>query len=74
MQDLLHMLNRSGAKTDPCGTLFLRLPNQLGGEGEAAICDKLHDHFDYVPLWQQTQKLAGETQVPCSIIGCCEIN
>ena len=34
-----------------------------GGEGEAAVCDKLHDHFDNVPVWQQTQKLAGETTV-----------
>ena len=33
-----------------------------GGEGEAAVCDKLHNHFDHVPLWQQTQKLAGEAE------------
>ena len=45
-----------------------------GGEGEDAVCDKLHDHFNHVPVWRQTQKLAGETAVPYGIIGCCEIN
>ena len=45
-----------------------------GGEGEAVVCDKLHDHFYHVSVWQQTQKLAGESAVPYSIIGCCEIN
>ena len=38
------------------------------------VCDKLHDHFDHVSVWQQTQKLAGEAAVPYSIIGCCEIS
>ena len=45
-----------------------------GGKGEAVVCDKLHEHFDYVPVWQQMQKLAGEAAVPYSIIGCCEIS
>ena len=40
---------------------------------EAAVCDKLHDHFDHVSVWQQTQKLAGEAAVPYGIIGCSEI-
>ena len=35
-----------------------------GGEGEAAVCDQLHDHFDHVLVWQQMQKLAGEAVVP----------
>ena len=43
-------------------------------KGEATVCDKLHDHFDHVPVWQQIQKLAGEVTVPYSIIGCCEVN
>ena len=38
------------------------------------VSDKLHDHFDCVPVWQQMQKLAGEASVPYNIIGCCEIN
>ena len=42
-----------------------------GGKGEAAVCDKLHDHFDHVPAWLQAQKLAGEAAMPYSIIGCC---
>ena len=33
------------------------------GEGEAAVCGKLHDNFDHVPVWQQMQKLAGEAMV-----------
>ena len=37
------------------------------------VCDKLHDHFDHVPVWQQTHKLTGEAVVPFGIIGCCEI-
>ena len=37
------------------------------------VCDKLHDYFDHVPVWQQKQKLAGDAAVPYSIIGCCEI-
>ena len=65
------MLYRRGTKTDPCVTPFLRRCNQMG---EAAVCDKLHDHFDHVPVWQLTQKLAGEAVVPYSITVCCEIN
>ena len=42
------------------------------------VCDKLHDHLDHVPVWQQTQKLVDEVTVPevtvpYGIIGCCEI-
>ena len=44
------------------------------GKGEAVVYDKLHDHFDHVPVWQQTQKLAGRTTVSYDIISCCEIN
>ena len=42
--------------------------------GEAAVCDKLHDHFGHVSVWQQAQKLAGEATVPFGIIGCYVIN
>ena len=45
-----------------------------GGEGEAVVSDKLHNHFDQMLVWQQMQKLAGEAVVPHSIIYCCEIN
>ena len=38
------------------------------------VCDKLHDYFDHVSVWQQTQKLADEAAVPYGIIGCSEIN
>ena len=38
------------------------------GMGEAMICDKLHVHFNHVPVWHQTQKLAGEAAVPYSIM------
>ena len=65
--------------TDPLGIPFLRCHNLLNvfapcGEGEAAVCDKLHDYFDYVHVWLQTQKFAGEPAVPYCIIGCCEFN
>ena len=44
------------------------------GDGEAVVCDKLHYHFYHVPVWQQTQKLAGKATVSYGITECCEIN
>ena len=38
------------------------------------VCDKLYDHLDHVPVWQQTQKLAGKSAVLYGSIGCCVIN
>ena len=67
------------AKTDSCGTPFLRRRNLLCIPLPVIrvklrfVC-KLHDHFDHAPVWQQTQKLAGEAAVPYIIIGCCEIS
>jgi len=44
-----------------------------GGKGEAAIANHLHDHVDHVSVRQQSQQLVGETVVPYSGVGCCEI-
>ena len=44
------------------------------GEGEAVICDMLHDHFDHASVWQQMQKIASEATVPYIIRGFFEIN
>jgi len=44
----MYLLKRRGARTDPCGTPFLRRRNLLfaisSGIGEAAIAKNLHDH------------------------------
>ena len=45
-----------------------------GGEDEAAIANHLHDHEDHVSIRQQLQQLAGEAKVPCSVVGCCQID
>ena len=38
--------------------------SNLGDMSVAVVYDKLHDHFDHVPVWQQTQNLAGEAAMP----------
>jgi len=73
------MLNRRGARTDPCATPFLRVVTcsfcQLsGGKGKAAIANLLHDHVDHVSVRQQSQQLAGEAAVRYGVIGCCEVD
>jgi len=71
------MLKRRGARTDPCVTPLLRQPAPLailGGKGKAAIANHLHDHMDHVSTRQQSQELAGEAAVPCSVVGCCEVD
>jgi len=45
-----------------------------GDEGEAAISNHLHDHVDHVSIRQQSQQLAGETAMPYTVVGCCEID
>jgi len=43
---------------------------------EAAIANHLHDHdhVNHVSIRQQLQQLAGEAAVPCSVLGCCEVD
>jgi len=63
------MLKKRGARTDPCGTPFLKRRNLLfsvsGGEGEAAIANHLHDHVNRVSIRQQLQQLAGGCNPVC---------
>jgi len=73
------MLNRRGARTDPCGTPFLRRRNLIsfavsGGKGEAGIANLLHDHAEHVSIRQQLQQLAGEAVVLYSVLGCCIVD
>ena len=73
------MLKRRGARTNLFGTSFLRRRNLLlfvisGGKGKAAIANHLHDHVDHVSIRQQLLQLAGETAVPYSVVGCCEVD
>jgi len=71
---------RRGARTNPCGTPFLSHRNLLlllfpvGGKGEAAIANHLHDHVNHVSMMQQLKQLAGEAAVPYSVVGCCEVD
>ena len=44
-----------------------------GGEGEASIVDKLHDHADHGPVREQMEQFASEAAMPYSIIGSSEI-
>jgi len=72
------MLKRRGARTDLCGTPFLRCRNllllQFPVARKAAIANLLHDHVDHVCIKRQLQQLAGEAAVPFSVVGCCEID
>ena len=73
------MLYRRGAKTDPCGTPFLRRHNLLCApllvvRVKLWFVTSSMIIFDHVPVWQQMQKLAGEAALPYGIICCCEIN
>jgi len=72
------MLKRRGARTNPCGTPFLRRRNVLLLPFPVvrvnAIANHLHDHGDHVSVRQQLHQLAGEAVVPYSILGCCEVD
>lgn len=50
------------------------LLSTAGGEGKAAISDKLRDHDDHVPVRYQVKQLAGEATMPDSIIGSCQVD
>ena len=78
----VQMLNRRGARTDPCGTPFLRRRNLAisggkgeaplaisGGKGKVAIANHLHDHVPHVSVREQSQQLAGEATVPYGVVG-----
>ena len=34
------------------------------GKGKTAIVDKLHHHFDHVPIGQKSKELAGKAPMP----------
>jgi len=73
------MLNRRGARTDPCGSPFLRRRNLLHlpfpvAKDKAAIANHLHDHVDHMSVRQQSQQHAGEAVVPYGLVGCFEVD
>jgi len=39
----------------------------------SAIANQLHDHANHVSIWQQSQQLAGETAMPYSVVGFCDV-
>ena len=43
-------------------------------KGEAVIANHLHHHVDHMSIRQQSQQLAVEAAVSCTIVGCCEID
>ena len=45
-----------------------------GGKGKAAISSHLHDYVDHASVRQQSQQLAGEAEVPYSVLGCFEVD
>ena len=45
-----------------------------GGEGKTPVSDKLHVHFDHVPVWQEVEKFAGEATEPYCVVRCCEVD
>jgi len=45
-----------------------------GSKGKTDIANHLHDHVDHVSVRQQSQQLGGETAVPYSVVGCCEVD
>ena len=44
------------------------------GEGEAFILDKHQGHPNHVLIQQKTQQLAGETAMPSSVTGRCQVD
>ena len=45
-----------------------------GSKGKASVSDKLHDHSDYVLIWQKLQQLGGKSTVPNSVICRCQLD
>jgi len=71
------MLRRS-ARTDPCGTPFLRCRNLLLWPFPVERV-KLRLLTISMIMWtvsvrQQSQQFAGEAAVPYSVVGCCEVD
>ena len=67
------MLKRRGARTDPCGTTFLRRRNLLLFPFPV-VRVKLRLLMDHVPTRQQSRQLLGEAAMPYNVVGCCEID
>ena len=73
------MLKEKGRQDRSLWTPLLRRRNPApftvsGGKGKAASASHLHDHVDHVSIRHQLQQLAGEAEVPYSVVGCCEVN
>ena len=45
-----------------------------GGQGEASVPNKFHDHPDHVLVRKKSQQFAGETTVPDSVISSSQID
>jgi len=72
------MLKRRGARTDPCGTPFLRHRNLLHLPFPVVMVKLRLPTIsmiivDHVSIRQQTQQLGGEAAVPYNVVGCCEV-
>ena len=69
------MLKRRGARTDPCGTPFLRRRNLiLLPFPVVRVKLRLPTISTIMSIMQEFQQLAGEAGVPYSIVGSCEVD